>query len=96
MYGYGVATVYMIEYSDAMQFQRFGTVVIAVGVLLFAQTARLIEKRAQQARDAGEPPNIVKEHLFLRTEFLAGEVFLVVMGTLQTGYGDLLHNWING
>ncbi|WP_204114711.1 hypothetical protein [Shimia biformata] len=94
---YGAVSAFLVHNSTPQAFQRFGTIAIAVGIVLLGLSAKAllteIEKRAGVESSSQVPTRYLRFHA---RELAAAEIFLVVLGTIQTGYGDLLHCWLNG
>lgn len=98
LFAYGAISVILLSAYGPIEFQRFGTVVIVVGIALLGLSAKAVLSEVSNRDRTEDDGNIVPTQYlrFHARELVSGEVFLVVIGTLQTGYGDLFHCWFNG
>jgi hypothetical protein len=77
----------MLVFGPAAGFQRLGSLWIALAAVSFASARRLYAK-ASEAK--GETDDVLEQ--FIKV----GDFTVGIVATLQWGYGDLFHCWING
>ena len=79
---YVLADIAVWVYATPLGFQRFGSIGVLLAAALFGLD-RALRVRWKQSQTAQE--------LLVRAE-----IWLISLGTLQWGYGDLFHCWSSG
>ncbi|MEL6582701.1 MAG: hypothetical protein AAFQ36_02615 [Pseudomonadota bacterium] len=78
-------TLWLGIWGEPLAFQRWGSVGVAMSIVGFG-LARALTRYARTREDRREAIE----------EISSGKVLLALVGTLQWGYGDLVHAWAHG
>lgn len=95
------AETLLIVHGTADQFQRFGSAIVAISILLIPWTIK-ISREFNSAREHQEKRGVAMHHavIWAHQTILAERATIVfqtalpIIGTLQWGYGDILFNAI--
>ena len=93
-----VGTLASLRDGTADEFQRLGSLWIALAITMLAAQRNFFSWVLEKAKKS-KFPNVEKLEAVKQSKFTSShrvEFAIIVLGTLQWGYGDLFHCFVNG